>query len=132
MAPRTWDVRNGAPPTFGAALFDAPSDGAVLGGNTASFAVSGTGLGNVELVSAKDPTIIYGRFTVSSDKTMATLVWAFRTPPNYGTFDLRILAWDVPPGQAGQQIEVMPRRHYIIDLPLSCSGHYPDCGSQAP
>jgi hypothetical protein len=132
MPARAWEIRNGAPPVFTVTLGDAPADGTLLSGDSAFFSVKGNNIGNAELVSANDPTIIYGRFSVSSDKTFATLAWNFHLPQNYGTFDVRILAWDVPPGQSGRQIEVMPKRHYIVNVPLGCSGRFPECGGPAP
>jgi hypothetical protein len=101
--------------------------------NTVYFEVSGTGLGNVELVSAKDASIKYGSFAISEDGTRATLDWNYRLIDNwaYGVFEVRVVAWDVPPGDAGRSIEVMAPRRYLTKLPLSCQGEG-TCGGEAP
>lgn len=121
------------PVTFAAQLIEGPPDNAFLGwdayANSATFVVAGAGMENVELVSANDERILYGRFTISPDKTRATLDWRFRNWP-YGSWNLRIIAWDVPPGQAGQRIEVATRR-FIIHLPLGCQAEG-TCGMPAP
>jgi len=114
-------------------LITAPPEGAFLGidySDPARFQVSGTGLRNVELVSAHNPSIIYGRFTISNDGTQALLGWDFYAN-SYGSYLVRILAWDVPPGQAGRQIEVMAPRNYSVHLPLGCQGEG-TCGGTAP
>lgn len=81
-------------------------------------------------MSARDPSILYGRFSVSSDGTQALLDWDFYAN-TYGTYLVRVLAWDVPPGQAGRQIEVMAPRTYYVHLPLGCQGEG-TCGGIAP
>ena len=119
--------------TFAARLTDAPADGTFLGFepylNSATFAVEGALLGNVELVSALDERVIYGRFTISPDQTRATLDWRYRDHP-YGSYALRIIAWDAPPGQAGQRIDVASR-NYTVHLPLGCQAEG-TCGMPAP
>lgn len=97
------------------------------------FEVSGAGLGNVELVSAKDMSIIYGRFTISPDKSHDTLDWDYRAYNrfSYGVYEARVLAWDVPLGESGQMIEVMASRTYYQKLPLWCQGAGL-CGGTAP
>lgn len=118
---------------FSATLINAPPDHAFLQyGSPMTFVVSGNRLGNVELVSANDIKIQYGRFTISADKTSASLTFTPTHSPPYGSYNLRVLAWDVAPGQAGQQIEVMsPRRLYYIHLALGCYS-VPGCGDTAP
>jgi hypothetical protein len=100
-------------------LVTAPTaPGYEFSGTPLNFAVSGTGLQNVELVSANDSSIIYGRFTVSFDGTSATLTTAFGP---YSSYNVRILAWDAPPGQAGRVIEVMPPTFYTVRHNLGCA-----------
>lgn len=135
MPARTWTVKNnGAASGFSAQLVSAPVDNAFLGfapySNVATFEVIGTGLQNVELVSANDESIIYGRFTISSDKTNARLDWHFYNWL-YGSYNLRVVAWDVPAGQSGHRIEVMPPRKYYVHLPLGCQAEG-RCGGPAP
>ncbi len=141
MPSRTFDVRadgdTGSPAGFSAQLLSAPPVdqflGETAGGTTRSptvqFEVSGTNLGNVELVSAKNPAIIYGRFAISPDKTRATLEWNYIIDgKTYDTYQLRILAWDVPPGGSGNQIEVMAPRTYRGIYNPGCQS----CGGDAP
>ncbi|MGV3743005.1 MAG: hypothetical protein ACO1NO_11920 [Burkholderiaceae bacterium] len=119
-------------PTFSAQLVSAPPEiPPAIDTEPMEFIVSGSNLGNVELVSAKDETIVYGRFTISSDKTRATLPWSHDTRYNdkvYDTYQFRILAWDVPLGESGNRIEVMPSRTY---RGIYSSGCQP-CGGEAP
>jgi hypothetical protein len=140
MAARTWTIQNSAAPAFSAHLVSAPPADAFFGfdpyGNSAPFEVSGTGLENVELVSANDASVIYGRFTISPDKTRASLNWNFYTEGMvnnrmYGEYNVRIVAWNVPPGQSGRSAEVMAPRRYIVHLPLGCQGEG-TCGGMAP
>ncbi len=84
---------------------------------------------NVELVSANDESILYGRFTISPDKTRATLDWRYRNWP-YGSWNLKIVAYDVAPGQAGRRIDVAARQ-YTVHLPLGCQAEG-TCGMPAP
>jgi hypothetical protein len=126
---------------FSAQLISAPSTADWLGSNpdggpfydTVRFEVSGTGLGNVELVSANDPSIKYGTFTISADGTRATLDWDYdvRDSNNriYSAFDLRVLAWDVPAGESGSSIEVMEPRRYYRKISPGCG---PSCVGAAP
>ena len=134
MPPRTWTIRNDLTPSFSAQLLSAPPDGTFLGfspySNSAHFEVGGKGLENVELVSAKDESIIYGRFTISPDKTRAILDWRFYNW-SYGSYNLRVVAWDAPPGQPGRKIEVMAPRYYTVHLPLGCQAER-TCGGAAP
>jgi hypothetical protein len=133
-------------PAFTAQLVAAPpsssSTGRFLGDNggitysdTEYFEVSGTGLRNVELVSANDVSIKYGTFTISADGTRATLNWRYDVG-NYIIYNLRILAWDVPAGEAGESIEVMPARDYRVRVSAGrcASLGRPDgsCGDAAP
>lgn len=142
MPARTWTITNSTAPSFSAQLITAPPNnyfwlGLPPGGGAISpserFEVSGSGLGNVELVSAKDESILYGRFTISPDKTGATLDWDYRTYGGwaYDLYEVRILAWDVPPGEAGRMIEVMEPRSYWQKLSLGCQGQG-TCGGTAP
>jgi hypothetical protein len=141
MEPRTWIIDNDAAPDFSAQLVTAPPDnyfwlGIQPDGSfspTERFEVSGTGLGNVELVSANDASVIFGRFTISADRTQATLDWDYRTYNGwrYGVYQVRIVAWDSPPGEPGQSIEVMAPRTYHQNLPLGCQDQGL-CGGPAP
>lgn len=102
--------------------------------NTVRFEVSGTNLGNVELVSARNEANIYARFTVSADRTRAVLDWRFNERfqgRSYDVYHARVLAWDVPPGAPGNKIEVMAPRTYYVRLPLGC-GAMGTCGGTAP
>ena len=131
MRARTWTVKNSTAPAFAAQLVSAPPEVPPASGKPQNFVVSGTNLGNVELVSAKDETIVYGRFTISADKTRATLPWNYRATydnKSYDTYQLRILAWDVPPGESGKKIEVMAPRTYRGLYNPGCQ----TCGGEAP
>lgn len=131
MPPRTWTIQNGAPaPAFSATLEHIPPSDWSLRRPSGSmdFVVHGTGMENVELVSANDPTIRYGTFTISPDKTSATL--SFKGG-GYSTYYLRILAWDRPAGQGGNMIEVMPRTRFTSDIPSGCQAGFA-CNGTAP
>ena len=114
----------------------APPDNAFLGSdaccglNSFQFIVAGNSIRNVELVSSRDESIIYGRFAVSEDGRSALLDWNYYTY-RYGVYDLKIVAWDVAPGGVGNRIEVMPARHYLVHLPLGCQAEG-TCGGIAP
>lgn len=141
MAARTWTIQNGSAPAFSAELVTAPPDNLFWLGSrtdgipsrTERFEVRGTGLGNVELVSAKDSSVKYGSFTISPDRTRAVLDWNYILYEGwaYLSYEVRILAWDVPPGEAGREIEVMAPRKYWNKLPISCQGEG-TCGGEAP
>jgi hypothetical protein len=144
MAGRTWTIENSAAPAFSAQLVSAPETtsetfwlGSQPGGGiispTVRFEVSGNGLGNVELVSANDPAVVYGRFTITPDGTRASLDWDYRfyNGWSYGVFEVRVVAWDAPAGQPGQSIEVMAPRTYHQKLPLGCQAEG-RCGGAAP
>lgn len=141
MPARTWNIQNGSVSDFSAQLVTAPQDNLFWLGSqpdgtssrTERFEVSGTGLGNVELVSAKDSSVKYGSFTISPDRTRAVLDWEYTMYEGwaYGSYEVRILAWDVPPGEAGREIEVMAPRKYWNNLPRSCQGEG-TCGGEAP
>lgn len=119
-------------PAFSASLASAPPPSFYPPpGIAMDFVVTGNQLGNVELVSANDPTIIYGRFTLSPDKTSATLSFTPDRMASYSSYNLRILAWDMPAGRGGRMIEVMPARTFYIHLPLGCYLN-PGCGGIAP
>lgn len=131
MPARTWTIQNGAAQTFTAQLVSAPPEVQPADDQPSEFVVSGTNLGNVELVSAKDESIIYGRFTISANKTRATLPWDHGAQHNgkvYDTYQLRVLAWDVPPGEAGRKIEVMAPRTFRGSYNPGCQ----PCGGEAP
>jgi hypothetical protein len=121
------------PVTFAAQLIEGPANNTFLGFepylNAATFVVAGAGMENVELVSANDDGIVYGRFTVAPDKTGATLDWRYRNWP-YGSWNLKIVAWDVPAGQTGRRIDVATRQ-YTVHLPLGCQAEG-TCGMPAP
>lgn len=141
MPARTWTIQNGSAPDFSAQLVTAPPDNLFWLGSrpdgtssgTERFEVGGTGLGNVELVSAKDSSVKYGTFTISPDRTRAVFDWEYAMYEGwaYGSYEVRILAWDVPPGEAGREIEVMAPRKYWNNLPRSCQGEG-TCGGEAP
>jgi hypothetical protein len=121
------------PAPFSAQLVTAPPERAFLGADFADpvrFQVAGTGIRNVELVSARDPSVVYGRFNVSSDGSSAVLDWHFYDY-NYGSYLLRVVAWDVLPGGVGREIEVMAPRSYTVHLPRACQGEG-TCGGEAP
>lgn len=107
-----------APPSTsltGRFLGEQGENGVITYADTVYFEVSGTGLRNVELVSANNTSIKYGIFTISADGTRATLNWDYQlgdASGAYAAYDLRILAWNVPAGQAGDSIEVMAPRRY--------------------
>lgn len=119
-------------PTFSAQLVSAPPEiPPAIDTEPMEFVVSGTNLGNVELVSAKDESILYGRFTISADKTRAVLPWSHSNRYDdkvYDTYQFRILAWDVPAGESGNRIEVMPARTYRGIYSPGCQA----CGGEAP
>jgi hypothetical protein len=124
MGSRTWRIQNVAPASFTAQLVTAPPGGALLNSppyfSPVRFEVRGSGLRNVELVSANNESIVYGRFNLSPEGTTAILDWDF-SAMRYISYDLKIIAWDVPPGQPGRKIEVMSARRYGANMPLGCS-----------
>lgn len=139
MPPRQFDIRSGSStppsdptaPAFTAQLVAAPPTGRFLGeqentySDTVYFEVSGTELRNVELVSANNTSIKYGTFTISADGTRATLNWDYQLGDEngaYAAYDLRVLAWNVSAGQAGESVEVMaPRRYFRRVSPGMCA-----------
>lgn len=114
-----------APPTGSFLGEQVADDGTVTYSDTVYFEVRGTGLRNVELVSANDTSIKYGTFTISADGTRAILNWDYQLGDEngaYTAYDLRVLAWNVPAGQAGESIEVMaPRRYFRRPSPGMCA-----------
>lgn len=114
MPARTWTMQNAStPPPFSAVLLQAPADGANLSA-IVGLEVRGSGLGNVELLPESGYAPLLGRFTISSDKTIARLDFDTRIVPNY-LLRSRIVAFDVAPGNSGaREIVVMPARSWFI------------------
>ncbi|HJV79931.1 DUF4214 domain-containing protein, partial [Noviherbaspirillum sp.] len=97
---------------FSAVLGLAPVEGAIISAPV-RLEVHGSAIGNVELLPAMGQMPIYARFNVSADGTSAWLDLDPRTLPA-ATLPFRLVAWNVPPGDAGQAIEVMPPRSWAI------------------
>ncbi len=116
--------------TLTARVTAAPADGSD-GTIICSFPrieVTGTGMQNVELVPPDSLAPVIARFVVSTDGTFATL--DFSTLPKSTTLRVRILAWDVPPGQFGHFVVAMEPRTWHIGDPAQ-----PPClspGSSTP
>lgn len=91
---------------FVAQLSSAPDNGATLSG-VVRIEVHGNDMENVELLPAQGYAPKLGVFNITGDKTLAWLDLDTTALPN-GPLNVRISAFDVPPGQAGQEIIVMP------------------------
>ncbi|HJV84319.1 MAG TPA: DUF4214 domain-containing protein [Noviherbaspirillum sp.] len=102
-----------APPApFSAVLGVAPAEGAIISAPV-RLEVHGNAIGNAELLPANGVMPIYARFNVSSDGTFAWLDLDPKALPA-ATLSFRVVVWNVPPGDAGQSIEVMPSRTWTI------------------
>lgn len=100
-------------PTFNATLTTGPSDSATLQ-NTVQFAIAGDLIENAELVSsASASTALYGTFTIASNQESGVLNLDTTTLAN-GTYRMRVLAYDVPPGSSGLVTTAMAVRTYTI------------------
>jgi hypothetical protein len=78
--------------------------------------VVGTGMKNVELLPADTAAPVLGRFTVSADGTLASLPFDTNALPK-GQVQVRILAFDTPPGQGGNAVVAMAPRIWNIGDP---------------
>jgi hypothetical protein len=101
---------SGSPPEFQATLHQAPTERTTIC-TKAHLEVHGIGLKNVELLPADGYQPKFGQFVISQDGTVAELEFdaAERGP---GEIYVRISAFDVPAGQAGNEIVVMPPRKW--------------------
>lgn len=98
---------------FSAQLLAAPADGTTISG-VVQFQLQGTGIENAELLPPTGYAPVLGTFTVSPDKTMATLNFNTASLPN-GTLRLRVSAYDRPAGTAGaSEAVVMPMRQWQV------------------
>jgi probable HAF family extracellular repeat protein len=115
MPARTWNIQNGAKPspgTFSAQLSAAPADGATISG-TVVIEVTGSNIQNVELLPSQGYVPILATFTVSADRTRATLVLDTTTLSD-GAMAVRISAFDAPAGMPANEIVAMPARTWVI------------------
>ena len=113
MPTRRWNVSNGNNGSFTARVTTAPMhDARVTGWIT--IEVHGTGIKNVELLPENGYLPIIGNFVESFDGTFAFLDLDTRTLPN-GLQNVRVSAFNVPPGQAGaKEIVVLPTRRWNV------------------
>lgn len=110
-ASATYDV---APGPFAATVTVAPPDGTTLSGFV-KLEVRGSGLGNVELLPADAYLPIWAAFTLSDDRTIASLDLDTRILPN-GPIRLRISAFNRPAGDpTASEIIAMPARTWNIN-----------------
>lgn len=113
MPARQWNFRNGADPSFTAWVSTAPANGARVSGRI-TIEVHGTGMKNVELLPAGAYLPIYGNFVESFDGSFAFLDLDTTSLPN-GPLNIRVSAFNVPPGQAGaKEIVVLPARQWNV------------------
>jgi predicted Rdx family selenoprotein len=90
----------------------APADGATVSG-IVRLEVDGNEMANVELLPATGYTPRLGVFNLSGDGTRAWLDLDTTKLPN-GPLNVRISAFNVPPGQGGTEIVTMPARTWTI------------------
>lgn len=113
MATRRWHISNGNDGSFTARVATAPMHGATVTG-WVTVEVQGTGIKNVELLPAGGYTPIIANFVESFDGTFAFLDVDTSTLPA-GPMDVRVSAFDTPPGQSGaREIVVMHARQWIV------------------
>lgn len=115
MPARTWNIKNGAKPppgTFSAQLSAAPADGTSISG-TVAIEVTGSNIRNVELLPSQGNIPILATFTVSADRTRASLLLDTTTLSD-GAMAVRISAFDAPAGMPANEIVAMPARTWII------------------
>jgi hypothetical protein len=107
------DPASPSPTAFAAQITAAPSDGATLNG-IVHFEIHGTGIESAELLPPTGSSPVLGTFTVSADKTVATLDFDTTTLPN-GTLQLRASAFNQPAGTASaSEIVAMPTRKWTL------------------
>lgn len=110
MASRTWTVRNKqAPASFSAQVTNAPADGATISGKV-SLEVTGTGIENAELLPQSGYTPQYAVFSISPDKTRASVDFD-TTKLSNGKLAVRITAFNAPAGSstAGEIVAMATR-----------------------
>lgn len=113
MTTRRWHVSNGNGGSFTGRVTSAPMHGARVTG-WITVEVQGTGIRNVELLPAGSYTPVVADFVESYDGRFAFLDLNTSTLPN-GPIDIRVSAFDTPPGQSGaREIVVMPTRQWIV------------------
>lgn len=97
---------------FSATLSAAPEEGATIDSPT-RIEVRGNGLENVELLPPDTYQPRLATFHINQDKTLAWLDFDGNGLPN-GNLFARIVAFSTPPGENGQQIEVMAPRTWLL------------------
>jgi hypothetical protein len=98
---------------FIASVTVAPDDGATVS-NTITLEVRGSSLENVELLPQAGYSPRLGVFTISPDKTAATLNFDTTSLPN-GTLRVRISAYNRPPGSSdASEIVAMAPRSWLL------------------
>jgi hypothetical protein len=111
--PTTEQPSSSGTTAFSAQLLAAPADGTTISG-VVQFQLQGTGIENAELLPPTGYAPVLGHFTVSPDKTMATLTFDTASLPN-GTLRVRVSAYDKPAGTAGaSEAVVMPTRQWRL------------------
>lgn len=115
MSARTWNIRNKpAPATFTARVTNAPADGATISG-IVRLEVTGSGIENVELLPRVGYTPKLAIFSISPDKTKATVDFD-TTKFSNGRLDVRISAFNKPAGDVtASEITAMPARTWFIN-----------------
>jgi hypothetical protein len=114
MPVRRWDFRNGFP--FSASVTMAPLNGEHLSGS-ARLEVRGSGIENVELLPPEGYSPVYGRFSISADKTFAWLDWDTTMQAN-GALRVRLSAFNTPAGSLdAREIISMPVREWVTNNP---------------
>lgn len=93
-------------------LYNAPADGERVCGTLMMF-IRGTNIRNAEIVSANGYFPKYGTFDIDSSGTFGRLYFNPANVPT-GQLAVRILAWNAPSGQTGQEIVAMTSRTWEI------------------
>lgn len=97
---------------FAVSSVQAPADYSALSAPV-RLEVRGSGLQNVELLPADGYLPRLGTFSISTDRTLAWLDFDSSTLPN-GTLLARIVAFNAPPGAAGQEVVAMAPRTWQL------------------
>ncbi len=138
MSPRTWNIKNGNPPTspsgppqpptseFSVNRVFAPFAGSPIRG-TVTLEVHGNNLQNVELLPSSRLVPILDRFSVDKTRKLARFELDTREFKD-GPFDVRIVAWNQPAGSAqARNIVAMPARRWIVSNNTPAAPHGEHC-----
>lgn len=113
MPARRWNFSNGADGSFTGHVTTAPMHGARVTG-WITIEVHGKGMKNLELLPPNGYQPIIANFVEAFDGGFAFLDLDTRSLPN-GPLDVRVSAFNVPPGQAGaKEIVVLPARRWLV------------------